>query len=278
MAVPARLSGRAGTAVEGRARVDLATAIGLLLAFGCLVLSVCMEGGSLAAFINLPAAVLVCGGTIGATIICFPLSQILKLPAIARNAFLTRELNRTQMIDTMVGFAQKARREGLLVLEDDVARVDHGLLRLGVELAVDGTPQERVRDILTVEIDAMHERHQQGEQLFATMGAVSPKLGIIGTLIGVIHMLGTLTDPKQMGPALAGAFIATLYGVAFANLVALPIAAKLRVRGEEEAVFHQMILEGLMAIQSGDNPRAVEMKMRAFLSPDQKVATRAREA
>ncbi len=278
MAVPARLSGRAGTAVEGRARVDLATAIGLLLAFGCLVLSVCMEGGSLAAFINLPAAVLVCGGTIGATIICFPLSQILKLPAIARNAFLTRELNRTQMIDTMVGFAQKARREGLLVLEDDVARVDHGLLRLGVELAVDGTPQERVRDILTVEIDAMHERHQQGEQLFATMGAVSPKLGIIGTLIGVIHMLGTLTDPKQMGPALAGAFIATLYGVAFANLVALPIAAKLRVRGEEEAVFHQMILEGLMAIQSGDNPRAVEMKMRAFLSPEQKVATRAREA
>ncbi|HHX39262.1 MAG TPA: motility protein A [Armatimonadetes bacterium] len=258
--------------------MDLATAIGLLLAFGCLVLSVCMEGGSLAAFINLPAAVLVCGGTIGATIICFPLSQILKLPGIARNAFLTRELNRTQMIDTMVGFAQKARREGLLVLEDDVARVDHGLLRLGVELAVDGTPQERVRDILTVEIDAMHERHQQGEQLFATMGAVSPKLGIIGTLIGVIHMLGTLTDPKQMGPALAGAFIATLYGVAFANLVALPIAAKLRVRGEEEAVFHQMILEGLMAIQSGDNPRAVEMKMRAFLSPEQKVATRAREA
>jgi len=275
---PASLLERAGAAIEGRARVDLATAIGLLLAFGCLVLSVCMEGGNLAAFVNVPAAVLVFGGTIGATIICFPLSKILKLPAIARNAFLNRELNRAQMIDTMVGFAQKARREGLLVLEDDAARVDHALLRMGVELAVDGTPQERVRDILTIEIDAMHERHQQGEQLFATMGAVSPKLGVIGTLIGVIHMLGAQTDPKQMGPALASAFIATLYGVAFANLVALPIAAKLRARGEEEAMFHQMILEGLMAIQSGDNPRAVEMKMRAFLSPEQKMATRAREA
>lgn len=258
--------------------MDPATIIGLLLGFGCLALSVLMEGGSLAAFVNLPAAVLVFGGTIGATIVCFPLSQILRAPAVARNAFVGRPLNRARMIDTMVGFAQKARREGLLVLEDDVARVDNALLRLGIQLAVDGTPQETVREILEIEIDAMHERHKQGEQVFATMGGFAPTLGIIGTVMGLVHMLGNLTDPKRMGPAIAGAFLATLYGVAFANLVLLPIAAKLRMRNDEEAMFQQMILEGIMAIQSGDNPSTVEMKMRAFLSPGQKVAARAREA
>ena len=258
--------------------MDPATIIGLLLGFGCLVVSVSVEGGNLAAFFNLPAAILVFGGTVGATIVCFPLSQVLKLPAIARNAFFAPDLDRTRMFNTMVGFAQRARREGLLVLEEDVTGTDNPILRMGVQLAVDGTPQEMVREILEIEIDAMHERHKQGEQVFATMGGFAPTLGIIGTVMGLVHMLSDLTDPKRMGPAIAGAFIATLYGVAFANLVLLPLAAKLRLRNEEEAMFHQMILEGIMAIQSGDNPRTVEMKMRAFLSPGQKIAARAREA
>ena len=203
---------------------------------------------------------------------------MLRLPVVAKNAFFAKEMDRGEIINLMVGFAQKARREGILVLEEDAARVDNSLLKLGIQLAVDGTPQEMVREILEVEVDAMHERHKQGEQIFATMGGFGPTLGIIGTVMGLVHMLGNLSDPKSMGPAIAGAFIATLYGVSSANLVFLPIAGKLKLRDEEEVMFSQMIVEGILAIQSGDSPRTVEAKMRAFLSPKQKESVRAAEA
>ncbi|NLC55267.1 MAG: flagellar motor protein [Armatimonadetes bacterium] len=257
--------------------MDLATLIGLLLGFGALVLSVSLEGGHLSAFINVPAAVLVFGGTLGATLVCFPLAQVRQLPAIARHALLPPALDRARAINLMVGFAQKARREGILVLEEDVAHADNPLLQLGVQLAVDGTPQDVMREILETEVEAMAERHKQGEALFSTMGGFAPTLGIIGTVMGLVHMLGTLNDPQGMGPAIASAFLATLYGVALANLVLLPLAHKLRRRSDEEVVFSQMLVEGILAIQSGDGPRTVEAKMRAFLSPVQKASARVRE-
>ncbi len=258
--------------------MDLATIVGLVVAFGALMVSVLLEGGELGAFINIPAGILVFGGTFGATLVSFPLAEMLRLPVVAKNAFFAKEMDRGEIINLMVGFAQKARREGILVLEEDASRVDNSLLKLGIQLAVDGTPQEMVREILEVEVDAMHERHKQGEQIFATMGGFGPTLGIIGTVMGLVHMLGNLSDPKSMGPAIAGAFIATLYGVSSANLVFLPIAGKLKLRDEEEVMFSQMIVEGILAIQSGDSPRTVEAKMRAFLSPKQKESVRAAEA
>ena len=184
------------------------------------------------------------GGTLGATLVCFPLAQVRQLPAIARHALLPPALDRARAINLMVGFAQKARREGILVLEEDVAHADNPLLQLGVQLAVDGTPQDVMREILETEVEAMAERHKQGEALFSTMGGFAPTLGIIGTVMGLVHMLGTLNDPQGMGPAIASASLATLYGVALANLVLLPLAHKLRRRSDEEVVFSQMLVEG----------------------------------
>jgi chemotaxis protein MotA len=258
--------------------VDLATIIGLLVAVGAVLGAVTMEGAQLGAFISTPSAILVFGGTLGATIIGFPLSQVLKLPLIAKKAFFSSEVDRAQMINMMVGFAQKARREGIRVLEEDVSRVENAILKMGIQLAVDGTPGEMVREILEIELEMMHERHKQGRLIFSTMGGFGPTLGIIGTVMGLVNMLGNLSDPKSMGPAIAGAFLATLYGVSSANLVFLPIAAKLKLRSEEEILVNQMLLEGILAIQSGDSPRAVEAKMRAFLTPKQKAAARAAEA
>ncbi|HEX3000200.1 MAG TPA: flagellar motor protein [Armatimonadota bacterium] len=258
--------------------MDLATIIGLLVGFGALMVSVLIEGGKLAAFLNLPAALTVFGGTLGAAMVSTPLSLAMRSPIILKHAFFAPSLDRVRMIDVLVGFAQKARREGLLVLEEDIAQVDNALLKLGIQLAVDGTPQELVREILETEVDAMHERHAQAADFFAAMGGFAPTMGIIGTVMGLVHMLGNLSDPKSMGPAIASAFIATLYGIGLANLLMLPVAGKLKLRDAEEGAYQQMILEGILSIQSGDSPRSVEAKMRAFLSPGQKAAAPVGEA
>lgn len=247
--------------------MDLATIIGLLLAWGAVLGALMMEGGKVTDLVNLSAFVLVVGGTVGATIIAFSMKQIIALPQIVRNAFFAQDADLPEIIRTMVEFARKARKEGILVLEDEAKNADNKFLQMGIQLVVDGTPSEMVREILETEIVSLQERHKVGENIFATMGGFAPTLGIIGTVMGLIHMLASLDEPGAMGPAIAAAFMATLYGVALANLVFLPIGSKLKARTSEEIIVYDMMVEGILSIQAGDNPRMVEAKMLAFLPP-----------
>jgi chemotaxis protein MotA len=247
--------------------MDLATVLGLALAWGAVFLSLGLEGGSLKDLFNLPAFVLVVFGTIGATTIGSSMKTLVTIPSIVKNALISTNLNQAEVIDLMVGFAKIARREGVLALEEAAGKLNNRFLQKGIELVVDGTPSVMVREILETEIVAMQERHKVGETVFSTMGGFSPTLGIIGTVMGLISMLAKLNEPGNMGHAIAAAFVATLYGVAFANLLYIPIAGKLRSRTAEEVMAYEMIIEGVMSIQSGDNPRIVETRMMAYLPP-----------
>ena len=247
--------------------MDLATIIGLVLAWGAFFGSIIMEGGELKSMINPSAAVLVFGGTLGASMISFPLSAILGLPGVVKNAFMGKHEDVGKIIKMLVGFAEKARREGLLSLEDEAHAVEDPFLQKGIQLAIDGTDPELVREIMETDIAFLGSRHYEGANLFATMGGFAPTLGVIGTVAGLVHMLANLSDPGSMGPSIAAAFIATLYGVSSANLVFLPLSNKLKAASHEEVLVREVITEGILAIQAGDNPRIVEEKLKAFLSP-----------
>lgn len=247
--------------------MDLATIIGLLLAWGALIGALLMEGGDVQSLVNLPAALLVFGGTLGAATISFKTHQILGIPGILAKAFTEKTQDLAVVIAILVRFAERARREGLLVLEEEANRIDDEFLQRGIRLAVDGTDPELLRDILTTEIHFLQSRHRVGESIFTTLGGFAPTLGIIGTVMGLIHMLANLSDPAKMGPLIAGAFIATLYGVSSANLIFLPIGNKLKARSAEEVLIREAMVEGILAIQAGDNPRIVEEKLKAFLAP-----------
>lgn len=247
--------------------MDLATIIGLLLAWVAVFVCLTLEGGSLSGLMNLPAFVLVLGGTIGATTASFSLRKIIGLVPVVKNAFFSTPQDPGDTIRQLVDFTRKARREGILVLEEEARNLDNRILRTGLQLIVDGSPEEVVRGILETDVIAMQERHREGAKILDTMGGYSPTLGVVGTVMGLIHMLENLSEPDKMGHMIAAAFVATLYGVAFANLIYLPIGQKLKTRTAEEVATYEMMIEGLLAIQAGDNPRIVEAKMLAFCPP-----------
>ncbi len=247
--------------------MDITTILGLGLAWAALLIAVVLEGGNFASLVNTPAFVLVVFGTLGAGITGASMKTVKSVPAIVRSAIKGSSMDTVSIIKTMVDFARKARREGVLSLEKAVQDVDSEFMRKGIMLVVDGTPSVMVREILETEVVGMQERHKVGETLFASLGGFSPTLGIIGTVIGLINMLAKLSEPGDMGHAIATAFVATLYGVLFANLVYLPIAAKLKTKTAEEVVACEMIIEGVLSIQAGDNARIVETRMMAFLPP-----------
>jgi len=247
--------------------MDLATIAGMIMAWGALIGALVMEGGDVKSLINIPAALLVFGGTIGASIISFRTNQITGVPGILAKAFSEKTQDAADVILLLVRFAERARREGLLVLEEDARRLEDPFLQKGIQLAIDGTDPELIREILSTEIHFLQARHKVGETMFTTLGGFAPTLGIIGTVMGLIHMLANLSDPGKMGPLIAGAFIATLYGVSSANLLFLPIANKLKARSADEVLIREVMVEGILAIQAGDNPRIVEEKLKAFLAP-----------
>lgn len=261
-------SGNRGT----DSRTDAVTIGGLLIGVGCLVTALWLEGGRLQQLVNVPAAIIVLGGTFGATLIGLSAQQVRDLPRILRQALVSPSIDILQTIRWLVLLSDKARREGLLALESDAAAASDDFLKRALQLAIDGTDPELVRDILQLEITFLEERHRQGEQIFTSMGGYAPTMGVLGTVMGLIHMMSRIENPSQMGPAIATAFVATLYGVSFANLFFLPIANKLRARHAEEVLLREVIVEGVLAIQSGENPRIVEQRLRAFLSQRQKRA------
>jgi chemotaxis protein MotA len=170
----------------------------------------------------------------------------------------------------MVHFADRARRDGLLALEDEAKSIEDPFLKRGIQMAIDGTDPEMVREVLETEVAALKDRHKVGAKFFGDMGAFAPTLGIIGTVLGLVHMLENLSDPSSMGPLIAGAFVATLWGVMSANLIWLPISNKLKRASAEEVAFKELVIEGVLSIQAGANPRAVGEKLKSFLPPKER--------
>ncbi|HBS59465.1 MAG: flagellar motor protein [Bacillota bacterium] len=248
--------------------MDLATSLGLGLAIFSLAASVVIEGGHLGSLFSVPASIIVFGGTIGATVIGFSVKELKNVPTLFKIGFMGKDVDALQMIQILVRFAEKARREGLLALEDDLGAVDNDFLKKGMQLVIDGTDAELVRNILETELNFIQERHDKGAAIFEAAGGFAPTMGIIGTVMGLVHVLGNLNDTDSLGPAIATAFIATLYGVASANVLFLPLAAKLKNRSANEILVYEVTLEGILSVQSGDNPRIVEEKLKAFLAPE----------
>ena len=246
--------------------MDVATIIGIAAGV-ILIVSAILQGGNFGMFVNIPSIMIVVGGTLAATLINFPLQDVLGVIKTVKNAFLHKAVPPTKIIQTVVAFATTARRDGILALESQASEAGDEFLERSVQLAVDGTAPELIKDILTTELAFLEERHSLGQGVFTSMGTFAPAFGMIGTLIGLINMLATLEDPSTIGAGMAVALITTFYGAFMANLIFLPIAGKLKVRTRRELLTKEVIIEGILSIQSGDNPRVVEQKLKAFIAP-----------
>lgn len=246
--------------------MDIATVIGMVAGVLLVAITIVM-GGNVAIFINPPSFILVVGGTIAATLINFPMAEVLSTFNTLKNAFIHKSMDTERIIIKLIEFATVARREGILALEGHASQAGDLFLQQSVQLAIDGTAPELIKDILTTEIAFMEDRHVMGQSILSAMAAFAPAFGMIGTLIGLVSMLATLDDPSKIGGGMAIALLTTLYGAVLSNLVFLPSVGKLKVRTALELLQKEIIIEGILSIQSGDNPRVVEQKLKAFVSP-----------
>jgi chemotaxis protein MotA len=244
------------------------TAIGIVGAIVILMVAVVMEGGNPAGLFNIPAFLIVVGGTGMAVFASTSFDRFKQIPGLYKRSFGGSQLEPRQAITEMVALAEKARRDGLLALEDDLDDVEDAYTRKGIQLVVDGTDSDLVKAILSSEIDGMAARHRQNAQLFTGAGGYAPTLGILGTVLSLVHVLENLSNPASLGHSIAGAFLATLYGVGSANLIFLPVAAKLKELSTEELLYREMLLEAILSIQAGDNPRMLAEKLETYVPPD----------
>ncbi len=251
--------------------MDIATVVGIIAGFGLISVTILM-GGVPGIFINIPSIIVVLGGTIASTLINYPLREVLGVFGPIRNAFFHQERDPAELIKKLVEFATIARKEGILALENHSSGTGDEFLEKSVQLAIDGTAPELIKDILTTEVAFMEDRHASGQSILNAMGAAAPAFGMIGTLIGLVQMLATMDDPSTIGAGMAVAILTTLYGSVMANVIFLPTAGKLKVRTAAELLIREITIEGILSIQSGDNPRVVEQKLKAFISPAQREA------
>lgn len=249
--------------------MDLMTIIGLILGVAIVTVVMIMDGGSPMELISHPAAILLTvGGAIAATLVSYSLKSVSSLPKWFLLAFKSKKLEPVTAIEDLARMADKARREGLLSLEEDSKKITDEFLKKGVMMVVDGVDPSQVRSILEIEIKHMQERHEKGGiGFFNTAGGYGPTMGIIGTVMGLISVLQELDNPGTLGKSIAAAFLATLWGILSANLIWLPLAGKLRYNSEEEVAYRHLLLEGILALQSGENPRIIKEKLSAFLPP-----------
>lgn len=246
--------------------MDITTIVGLIAGFTLIVMGI-LNGGQLVNFIDVPSMLITLGGTVAATLVNHPLNVMVGLIGVMMKAFFAKALPPTELIEKIVGFAETARREGILALEQAASEVEDAFMGTGIRLAVDGTEPELIQTILETELNFVEDRHKAGASIFEFMGSAAPAFGMIGTLVGLVNMLQALDDPAAIGPGMATALITTFYGAVVANLIAIPIGGKLKIRSAEELLQKRMIMEGIMSIQSGDNPRIVEQKLNVFIAP-----------
>lgn len=245
--------------------MDASLIIGVVLALAAIVGSETMEGGNIAAIFLPGPMLLVFGGTIGAAIAGAVMRDVSSLPKQLIRAFTAKVPKSDLAVETLVRLAGRARREGLLALESEAADIEDEFLRRGLQLAIDGTDAEEVGIILSMEVDTKRANDKAAAKLFADMGGYAPTIGIIGTVLGLVKVLGNLSSPTKLGAEIAGAFVATLWGVMTANVFWLPLSNRLKRVSEAECEQMEVIIEGILAIQAGANPRLVEQKLLSLL-------------
>jgi chemotaxis protein MotA len=249
--------------------MDIATLGGLIAGFGLVLFGTIVSGLNPLDIVHVPSLLITVGGGLSASVVASPLNRLLNVPNFTKWIVTPRQSDIAGLITTLVNFSERARREGLLSLEDDLAGLDEPFLKKGIQLVVDGTDPELVRNILETDMENIHNRHNEGAKFWGDLGFFLPAFGMLGTLIGLIQMLKNLGagDPTAIGAGMASALITTLYGSFFSNLIALPIQKKLQLRDGDELMVKAIMIEGILSIQSGDNPRIVKDKLSSFLPP-----------
>jgi len=245
--------------------MDFLSIIGVILAFAAVLGGNWLEGGHIDALANGPALIIVLGGTIGAALLQTPISSFLRAMRMVGMVFFPPKLDLNAAIEKMVVWSTRARKEGLLGLEEEVDTEEDLFIRKGMQLLVDGSDPADIRHALEVELDSHEQQDIQATKFFEAMGGYAPTVGIIGAVMGLIHVMQNLSDPSRLGGGIATAFVATIYGVALANLFMLPFAAKLKSLVLKQTHYRELIIEGYVAISEGENPRAVEYKLQGFL-------------
>lgn len=253
---------------------DNTTIFGLLVGTVCILYAMTL-GGSLFArlrlFFNFPAIALTVFGSTAAVIMSFPFSTIKKLPKVIKIIFVEKEISKLDLIDKLVELSKKSRKEGLLSLEDDIENLDDAFFRDGLQMVVDGAEPETIREIMDLEIEQMEARHGELSSVFKLWSNLAPAFGMIGTLLALVIMFTQLSDMDKLAENMAFNFISSFYGAVMANFIMTPISRKLDIRNDEEVNLKEMMIEGVLAVQSGVNPKTIEDKLKTFLNPEEKL-------
>lgn len=247
--------------------MDIATIVGIVVGLGLIISAI---GSSVSSFIDVPSAFIVIGGGTAAVMISLPLKTLLSAHKVTKIAFFSKSESLGGLVKELVKFGEIARRDGILALEAVMEQIKDPFLGRGIQLAVDGNDPEAINATLGTEIESVEGRHAEGKKIMDLLGKYAPAYGMIGTLVGLILMLQNLSDPASIAPNMAIALLTTLYGAMLANLFALPIADKLEKRSADEVLRMTIVKEGVIAIQSGDNPKVVEQKLQIFLPPKER--------
>ena len=247
--------------------MDFNTVIGAILAFILVLGSMAIGPGGIAVFVNIPSLIIVFGGTAAVTMLAFPLSDLKPVAKIIMVTAVRKASTPTEEIDRIVEFANLARKEGLLALETKLQQVDDPFFAKGIQLVIDGFGADTVRDIMELEAQWEESRHSTGKKILDQLGAFAPAFGMIGTLVGLVQMLQDLSDPNGIGLGMATALLTTLYGAMAANMVFLPIAGKLEMVAKTNQQLRALMIEGTVAIQSGEKPQLIKEKLKGFLAP-----------
>ncbi|APG27324.1 flagellar motor protein MotP [Syntrophotalea acetylenivorans] len=249
--------------------MDLSTIVGIVAAFGLMVMAI-VQGGSIMLFVNTPSLIIVIGGTIGATLVNYPFSDVMSTLSVIKKAFKTQKASSSSRIEQLIRFAGKARKEGVLSLQSVISEVNDPFFIKGLQMAVDGQEPDNLKEMLDREIEYIEERHGKGANILLAVGGIAPAMGMIGTLIGLVQMLQTMNDPSSIGPAMAVALLTTFYGAVIANVLCMPLAGKLKNRSADEILDKTLVAEGMKSILEGENPRIIEQKLHAFVAPKER--------
>ena len=252
--------------------MDLNTVIGFLLAFGLVIGAMALGPGGVGIFLHLPSATIVFGGTIAVTMVAFPIADMKQIFKVMLVTAFNKSATPTEEIERVVSYANLARKEGLLALENKLQEVEDKFFAKGIQLVIDGFSAETVRDIMELEAEWQHQRHLTGKKMMDALGSFAPAFGMIGTLVGLVQMLQNLSDPSKIGGGMATALLTTMYGAMGANMVFIPLAGKLEIRDNEETLLRQLMIEGIVAIQSGEGPQLIKEKLKSFLAPSMREA------
>lgn len=250
--------------------MDKATIIGLFLGIGAVIGGQTLEGGRVGSILQITAAIIVFGGTLGAIFISYPFQDVLASFKEIKKIIKEPLKNPHQIISQIVTYANKARKEGILSLEKELKSIEDNFLKKALTMAVDGIEPHIIREAMQTELEYIDEHGKIYSKVFKSAGGYAPTIGILGAVLGLIHVMENLNDPSKLGAGIATAFVATVYGVGSANLLFLPMSNKLEVRHRHEMILKEMILEGVISVAIGENPRLIEEKLNAFLKEKEK--------